>query len=62
MLPFAVYLRALVAVDIDYHNSHFEGLKRMVTLRGGLGAIRALNPILANMIFGYFLPLSSIHH
>lgn len=31
---------------------HIEGLKRMVKIRGGLGAIRSTNPMLANLIFG----------
>ncbi|KAL5318805.1 hypothetical protein ACEPPN_013872 [Leptodophora sp. 'Broadleaf-Isolate-01'] len=31
---------------------HVEGLKRMVSIRGGLDAIRATNPVLTNLIFG----------
>lgn len=31
---------------------HIEGLKRMVTMRGGLDAIRDTNPMLTNLIFG----------
>jgi hypothetical protein len=32
---------------------HIQGLKRMVSLRGGLTTIRAGNHTLANLIFGY---------
>ncbi|KAK0120102.1 hypothetical protein ONS95_011512 [Cadophora gregata] len=31
---------------------HVEGLKRIVSIRGGLDAIRATNPVLTNLIFG----------
>jgi len=33
---------------------HVDGLKRIVSIRGGLDAIRATNPVLTNLIFGYF--------
>lgn len=38
--------------DDERARMHIEGLKRMVNIRGGLAAIRATNPMLANMIFG----------
>lgn len=31
---------------------HVDGVKRMINIRGGLNAIRATNPTLANLIFG----------
>ena len=30
---------------------HMQGLKQMVNMRGGLSAIRATNPIAANLVF-----------
>jgi hypothetical protein len=30
---------------------HMEGLKRMISIRGGLGAIRETNPMIANSVF-----------
>jgi hypothetical protein len=30
---------------------HINGLKRMVGIRGGLQAIREMNPMLANSVF-----------
>lgn len=38
--------------DLRGVRMHIEGLKRMVKIRGGLGAIRSTNPMLANLIFG----------
>jgi hypothetical protein len=31
---------------------HIDGLKRMVTIRGGLAALRSQNTALANLVFG----------
>jgi hypothetical protein len=30
---------------------HIDGLNRMVAIRGGLGAIRETNPMVANSVF-----------
>ena len=30
---------------------HIDGLKRMISIRGGLNAIRETNPMVANAIF-----------